>query len=75
MSNLARLQWDFQEFLLHEAGTVETHIAAAAHAPMATRLGLYAEAYRVRLFAALESNTSAIVHSQHARSTSKGTGL
>lgn len=60
MSNLARIQWDFQEFLLHEAGAVQGHIAAAGRAPVATRLGVYARAYAARMRGALASNYPAV---------------
>ncbi|HEY1283313.1 MAG TPA: DNA-binding domain-containing protein [Steroidobacteraceae bacterium] len=60
MSNLARIQWDFQEFLLHESGAVHGHIAADGGASVATRLGIYARAYVTRLREALVSNYPAV---------------
>lgn len=60
MSNLARIQWDFQEFLLHESGAVHAHVAAAGLAPVTTRLSIYANAYTARLFEALQTNYPAI---------------
>jgi hypothetical protein len=60
MSNLARIQWDFQEFLLHESGGVQGHIAGAGRASAQARLGLYARAYGARLRYALASNYPAV---------------
>lgn len=60
MSNLARIQWDLQEFLLHESGAVHGHIAAVGRAPVTTRLGIYARAYHARLREALASNYPAV---------------
>ena len=60
MSNLARIQSDFQEFLLHESGAVHTHIAAVGGAPVTARLGIYARAYATRMRAALASNYPAV---------------
>jgi hypothetical protein len=60
MSNLARIQWDFQEFLLRESGAVQGHIASAGRTSVVTRLGIYARAYNARLHEALESNFPAV---------------
>jgi hypothetical protein len=60
MSNLARIQWDFQEFLLRESGAVHGHISAAGRAPVVTRLNLYSRAYHVRLREGLASNYPAV---------------
>jgi hypothetical protein len=60
MSNLARIQWDFQEYLLHESGAVHAHIVAVGPLPVTTRLGLYAHAYGARMRGALESNYPAV---------------
>lgn len=60
MSNLARIQWDFQEFMLRETGAVHGHIAAAGRAPVTTRLSIYARTYRARLREALLSNYPAV---------------
>jgi hypothetical protein len=56
MSNLARIQADFQEFLLRGAGAVHAHIAVSGRAPVTTRLGIYSNAYTARLRDALETN-------------------
>jgi len=60
MSNLARIQWDFQEFLLHESGAVHGHIAPGGRAPVATRLAIYAHAYAARMRGALAANYPAV---------------
>ena len=60
MSNLARIQWDLQEFLLHESGAAHGHIAAAGRASVTTRLGIYSRAYHARLREALVSNYPAV---------------
>jgi hypothetical protein len=60
MSNLARIQWDFQEFVLRQSGAVHAHIATSARAPITARLGIYADAYRARVRAALEANYPAV---------------
>jgi hypothetical protein len=60
MTNLARIQWDFQEYLLHESGAVHAHIADAGRAPVTTRLGIYAHAYATRMRQGLASNYPAV---------------
>jgi hypothetical protein len=56
MSALARVQREFQDYLLRGDTAVEARIAGTARVPVATRLGIYAGAYRSRLAEALESN-------------------
>ncbi len=56
MSGLARVQGDFQDYLLSGSGAVEGHVFGTARVPVGTRLGIYARAYRSRLAEALESN-------------------
>ena len=56
MSALARVQREFQDYLLRGDPAVETHVIGTARVPIATRLGIYATAYRSRLAEALESN-------------------
>ena len=60
MSNLARIQWDFQEFLLHEAAAVHGHITEVGRASVQERLGVYARAYGARMRQALASNYPAV---------------
>ena len=56
MSALARVQREFQDYLLRGDTAVETQVIGTARVPIATRLGIYATAYRSRLAEALESN-------------------
>ena len=56
MSALAHVQREFQDYLLRGDPAVETHVIGTARVPIATRLGIYATAYRSRLAEALESN-------------------
>lgn len=60
MSNLARIQWDFQEFLLRESGAAHAHIADVGRVPVAARLGVYARAYALRMREALAANYPAV---------------
>jgi len=56
VSALARLQREFQDYLLRGDTAVETQLIGTTRVPIATRLGIYATAYRSRLAEALESN-------------------
>jgi hypothetical protein len=56
MSTLARVQGDFQDYLLRGGTALEGHVIGTARVPVATRLGIYGGAYRSRLAEALESN-------------------
>jgi len=60
MSTLARLQREFQDYLLRGDTAVEARVAGTVRVPIATRLGIYAGAYRSRLAEALESNYPAL---------------
>ena len=60
MSGLARLQGDFQDYLLRASEAVGAHVFGTARVPVATRLGIYAGAYRSRLAEALQSNFPAL---------------
>jgi hypothetical protein len=56
VSALARVQREFQDYLLRGATAVEERVVGSARVPVATRLGIYAAAYRSRLAEALGSN-------------------
>ncbi len=56
---LARLQEDFQTYLLSLAGPMEQEIVSDA-LDARTRLGIYADAYRLRLLEALETDFVAL---------------
>ena len=60
MSTLAALQREFQDYLLRGDGAVEARVVGTARVPIATRLGIYAGAYRSRLAEALASNYPAL---------------
>lgn len=60
MSVLARLQRDFQDYLLRGDAAVAAHVVGTARVPAATRLAIYGDAYRSRLREALESNYPAL---------------
>jgi hypothetical protein len=60
MSPLARLQGDFQDYLLRGERGVETHVLGSERVPVATRLGIYGNAYVTRLSEALASNYPAL---------------
>src|SRR5207244_2183718 len=60
MSALARVQGDFQDHLLRGGAAVEAHALGTARVPVATRLGVYAGAYRSRLAEALENSYPAL---------------
>ncbi len=56
MTNLARLQWDFQEFLLRGSGSIHSHVVSTERVPADLRLAIYSNAYATRLVEALETN-------------------
>jgi hypothetical protein len=56
MSALARVQREFQDYLLRGDDAVAARVVGTARVPVATRLGIYAGAYRSRLAEALASN-------------------
>ncbi|HUJ52849.1 MAG TPA: DNA-binding domain-containing protein [Steroidobacteraceae bacterium] len=60
MSTLARVQGDFQDYLLRGNPVVEKHVIGTARVPVATRLAIYAGAYRSRLADALAANFPAL---------------
>jgi hypothetical protein len=60
MSALAEVQVDFQDHLLRGGAAVEAHVVGTARVPVATRLGIYAGAYRSRLAEALENTYPAL---------------
>jgi hypothetical protein len=60
VSRLRALQADFQDYLLRGDPAVEARIGDGGRVPVATRLGIYAHAYRSRLADALGSNYPAL---------------
>ncbi len=60
-SSLRNLQQDFQRHLLGEPSQIEAAIVDAPPLPVAERLGIYRNAYRVRLIEALD-DTYPILH-------------
>jgi len=60
VSPLAALQGDFQDFLLRGESAVLRHVIGTERVPVATRLGIYARAYRSRLAEALGGNFPAL---------------
>jgi hypothetical protein len=60
MSMLRRVQGDFQAFLLGQAEDIREHVVGTERVPIATRLGIYGEAYRLRLVEALQANYPAL---------------
>jgi hypothetical protein len=60
MSTLGTVQGDFQDYLLRGSQAVTRHVQGSARVPVATRLGIYADAYRSRLAEALAANFPAL---------------
>jgi hypothetical protein len=60
VSELARVQDEFQEYLLRGARAIETRVAGSARVPIETRLGIYAGAYGSRLIDALAASYPAL---------------
>jgi hypothetical protein len=60
MSALAQVQGDFQDHLLRGGAAVEAHVVGTARVPVATRLRIYAGAYRSRLAESLENSYPAL---------------
>ncbi len=56
MSALAQLQQEFQDYLLRGDDAVAARVTGTVQVPIATRLGIYAGAYRSRLAEALATN-------------------
>jgi hypothetical protein len=60
MKPLARVQDDFQNYLLRGDSAVEEHVVGSARVALATRLGIYGGAYLSRLIEALAANFPAL---------------
>ena len=60
MSDLARVQGEFQEYLLRGTRAIEARVVGSGRVPVETRLGIYAGAYGSRLIDALESSYPAL---------------
>lgn len=60
MANLARVQWDLQEFLLRGSGAINAHVVGTDKVPADVRLAVYSNAYAGRLIEALEANFPAV---------------
>jgi hypothetical protein len=60
VTRLARIQGEFQEYLLRGTRAIEAHVAGSTRVPVETRLGIYAGAYGSRLIDALKSNYPAL---------------
>ena len=60
MSGLARLQGEFQDYLLRGTPAIEERVVGSARVPVETRLGIYAGAYGSRLIDALGSSYPAL---------------
>jgi hypothetical protein len=60
VSDLARIQGEFQQYLLRGTRAIEAHVAGSARVPVETRLGIYAGAYGSRLIDALGSSYPAL---------------
>jgi Putative DNA-binding domain len=61
MTALGRLQDEFQAYLLAEPNRATTHIVDAGNLNADERLTVYAEAYRLRLLEALETDFAALL--------------
>jgi putative DNA-binding protein len=60
VTDLARLQGEFQEYLLRGTRAIEARVIGSERVPIETRLGIYAGAYGSRLIDALGSNYPAL---------------
>jgi hypothetical protein len=60
MNPLARLQDDFQAFMLRSDTAIESHVIGTQRVPIATRLAIYGDGYASRLIEALEANYPAL---------------
>ena len=56
MSRLRALQQDFQHYVLLPDGRMDNQVGASAQASAQERLGIYANAYRLRLLEALDTD-------------------
>lgn len=61
MSELARLQSEFQAYLLHHKQDMTSQVVGTAKAGAQERLDVYGNAYRLRLLAALETDFPALL--------------
>ena len=59
-TSLAHIQESFQRFLLDGDPAIEAHVVDTKRVPAATRLGIYSNAYRLRLIEALQANYPAL---------------
>ncbi len=59
--SLPSIQERLQAFVLRGEHDIEQHVIGTARVPVATRLGIYGDAYRIRLSEALASNYPALV--------------
>jgi hypothetical protein len=60
VTGLARVQGEFQDYLLRGARAIETRVVGSARVPIETRLGIYAGAYGSRLIDALAASYPAL---------------
>jgi hypothetical protein len=60
VTDLARVQGEFQDYLLRGARGIETRVVGSARVPIETRLGIYAGAYGSRLIDALAASYPAL---------------
>jgi hypothetical protein len=60
VTDLARVQGEFQEYLLRGARAIEARVVGSERVPIEIRLGIYAGAYGSRLIDALASNYPAL---------------
>ncbi|MGH7749151.1 MAG: DNA-binding domain-containing protein, partial [Candidatus Dormibacteria bacterium] len=60
MSSLARIQGEFQDYLLRGSRAIEQHVTGSARVPVAVRLGVYGGGYGSRLIDALAANYPAL---------------
>jgi hypothetical protein len=56
MKNLDRLQVVFQDFILNSDRAIDAEVVGTARVDAGTRLGIYANAYRLRLLEALDTD-------------------
>jgi len=60
MTTLARVQRDFQDYLLRGDPAIAAHVVGSVRVPVATRLQIYSRAYHSRLQEALANNFPAL---------------
>jgi hypothetical protein len=59
--HLAALENDFQSYLLRGVADIEKSVVGTTRVPIATRLAIYGEAYRLRLIETLQSHYPALL--------------